>query len=69
MLCAYAEQTLPISPRMIESVTAELNLDEHPFVLAPGPTDKLRAKSMSADISQFMAPLAGSLDESEDTTQ
>jgi type II secretory pathway predicted ATPase ExeA len=70
MICAYAEQTLPISPRMIEAVSAELNLEQLPFVLAPGNTDKLRAGSMNADISQYMAPLAeGSLDESEDSTQ
>jgi hypothetical protein len=69
MICAYAEETLPISPEMIESVSAELNLGDHPFVLEPGHTDKLRAGSVNADISQYMAPLAGSLDESEDTTQ
>ncbi len=69
MLCAYAEETLPITPRMIESVSAELNLGDHPFVLDPGPTDKFRDKGVNAEISQFMAPLAGSLDESEDNAQ
>jgi GTPase SAR1 family protein len=73
MICAYAEQTVPITPRMIESVSAELNLGDHPFVLAPERSDKLRAGSLNEDISQFMAPLAGpideSIDESEDSTQ
>jgi type II secretory pathway predicted ATPase ExeA len=69
MLCAYAEQTLPITPKMIEAVSAELNLDQHPFVLDPAHSDTLRNGSVGTEISQYMAPLAGSLDESEDSTQ
>jgi len=69
MICAYAEQALPISPRVIEAVSAELNLGDTPFVLDPGPADKLRVNSLSNDISQFMAPFRGPLDESEDTAQ
>jgi type II secretory pathway predicted ATPase ExeA len=69
MICAYAEQALPISPRVIEAVSAELNLGDTPYVLDPGTADKLRVNSLSNDISQFMAPFRGPLDESEDTAQ
>ncbi|MGA3131161.1 MAG: AAA family ATPase [Terracidiphilus sp.] len=69
MICAYAEETLPITPRVIETVSAELNLEPHSFVLAPGRTDKLRANSLNKEISQFMAPVVGPLDDSEDSAQ
>jgi type II secretory pathway predicted ATPase ExeA len=69
MICAYAEQTLPITPHTIESVTAQLNLDEHSVVLSPGNADKLQKDDFNNEISHFMAPVAGPRDESEDSAQ
>jgi type II secretory pathway predicted ATPase ExeA len=69
MICAYSEQTQLISPRVIEAVRGELNLEQLPFGLAPGGADKLREASLDKDISQFMAPFRGPLDEPEDTAQ
>jgi len=69
MICAYAGQMLPISPQMVETVSAELNLEQHSSMFASGRTDIIREKSLNNDVSQFMAPLAGPLDESEDTAR
>ncbi len=69
MLCAYAEQSLPISPRVIEQVCAELNFVQQPFTLASGSANKIDETSLNNDISQFMAPFHGPLDESEDSAQ
>jgi general secretion pathway protein A len=68
MLCAYAEQALPISPRIVESVSAELNLVQQP-ALARGHADRLGETSLHNEISQFMAPFHGPLDEPEDNAQ
>ncbi len=69
MICAYAEQALPISPRVIEAVSAELNLGQNSFVLDPGGADKPQVNDLNNDISQFMAPFRGPLDEPEDSAQ
>ncbi|MGH9563113.1 MAG: hypothetical protein ACRD3S_16795, partial [Terracidiphilus sp.] len=69
MLYAYAEQSLPISPRVIEQVCAELNLLQQPVVLASDGTNKIGETDLNNDISQFMAPFRGPLDESEDSAQ
>lgn len=69
MICAYSEQIQLISPRVIEAVRGELNLEQLPIGLAPGGADKLGGASLDKDISQFMAPFRGPLDESEDTAQ
>jgi type II secretory pathway predicted ATPase ExeA len=66
LICAYAEQTLPITPRVIAAVSAELNLDQQSFGPASGQSDKLREKSWKSEISQYMAPIATSLDEPEE---
>lgn len=69
MLCGYAGQTLPITPRVIETVSAELDLEHHPFVLAPEGAGKLRDTGLNKNLSQFAVPFAGPLDESEDSAQ
>lgn len=69
MLCAYAEQTLPISPRVIETVCAELNLAQQHGTLASAGADKPGDTSLHNEISQFMAPFRGPIDESEDSAQ
>jgi type II secretory pathway predicted ATPase ExeA len=69
MICAYSEQTQLISPRVIEAVRGELNLEQLPFGIAPGDADIPRGASLDKDISQFMAPFRGPLDEPEDTAQ
>lgn len=66
LICAYAEQTLPITPRVIAAVSAELNLDQQSFGLAPGQPGKLREKGWNSEISQYMAPIATPLDEPEE---
>ena len=35
MISAYVEQIKPIPPRIVESVSLELDLDEQPFVISP----------------------------------
>lgn len=69
MLCAYAAQSLPISPNIIDQVCAELNLLQQPVVLAAGSVNGIGDNNLNNDISQFMAPFHGPLDESEDSAQ
>lgn len=69
MLCAYAAQTLPISPNIIDQVCAELNLLQQPVVFAAGSANGISDTNLNNDISQFMAPFHGPLDESEDSAQ
>jgi hypothetical protein len=51
---------------VIAAVSAELNLDQQSFGPASGQSDKLREKSWKSEISQYMAPIATSLDEPEE---
>ena len=69
MICAYADQTLPIAPQVIAAVSAQLNLEPHAAVLASGRPARLRESELNDEISQFMAPIATPLDDSEDNAQ
>jgi hypothetical protein len=54
---------------VIDEVSAELNLVQEPIALASGIVNKMGETSLNNDISQFMAPFHGPLDESEDSAQ
>ena len=69
MICAYAEQTLPITPQVIEAVSAELNLESQPLALTPGRAERLRDNGQNHEVSQFMAPFTEPQDEAEDSAQ
>lgn len=69
LLCAYAEQTMPIPPKIIDTVSEALNLDRQSFLLSPGRADRLREDGPEDDISQFLTPFHGPLDEPEDSAR
>ncbi len=69
MLCAYAGESLPISPKIIDTVSEELNLDQQSFVLSTGHAGQRGDHGPDQAISQFMTPFHGPLDEPEDSAR
>jgi type II secretory pathway predicted ATPase ExeA len=62
MISAYVEQIKPIPPRIVESVSLELDLDQQPFVISPMALSGLPEGSMSAAMSNSINPGADPAD-------
>ena len=69
MICAYAEQSTPITPQMVEAVSGELNLDSQSSPLTPRRAGPLRDNEQNHEVSQFMAPFTEPQDEAEDSAR
>lgn len=53
LICAYAQDAKTVSPAVVESVAADLNLEQQPFVLAPESISGLRRNDRLAKGSQL----------------
>jgi len=64
MICAYAEGTVPISPRIVDSVAAELNFQGQPLVLSSAALPDMRRNDRPAQVppSMDMDPDIGPLE-------
>jgi general secretion pathway protein A len=67
MISAYVEQIKPIPARIVESVSAELDLDQQPFVISPMALNGFPESSLSTRISGNINPVADSADSLEDS--
>lgn len=56
MISAYVEQIKPIPPRIVESVSLELDLDQQPFVISPMAMAGMPDSSMLPAMSSSMNP-------------
>jgi type II secretory pathway predicted ATPase ExeA len=62
MISAYVEQIKPIPPRIVESVSRELDLDQQPFVLSPMAMSGFTENPLPTSISSSIDPVADSAD-------
>jgi hypothetical protein len=62
MISAYVEQIKPIPPRIVESVSRELDLDQQPFVLSPMAMSGFTDNPLPTSISSSIDPVADSAD-------
>ena len=67
MISAYVEQIKPIPPRIIESVSLELDLDKQPFVISPLALSGFPEDPMSTAIARTIHPVADSADSLKDS--
>jgi hypothetical protein len=67
MISAYVEQIKPIPPRIIESVSLELDLDKQPFVISPLALSGFPEESMSTGMPPAIPPVADSVDSLKDS--
>ena len=67
MISAYVEQLKPIPPRIVESVSLELDLDQQPFVLSPMALSGFPEDTLSNTVSNSIHPVADSADSSKDS--
>ena len=67
MISAYVEQVKPIPGRIVESVSAELDLDEQPFVISPMALNGFPESSLSPTISGTINPIEDSADSLKDS--
>jgi hypothetical protein len=67
MISAYVEQIKPIPPRIVESVSLELALDEQPFVISPMAMSGFPENSMSPTITNSIHPVSDSADSLKDS--
>ena len=67
MISAYVEQIKPIPARIVESVSAELDLNEQPFVISPMALNGFPENTLSPTISGPIDPAADSADSLKDS--
>jgi general secretion pathway protein A len=67
MISAYVEQLKPIPPRIVESVSLELDLDQQPFVLSPMALSGFPEDTLSNTASNSIHPAADSADSLKDS--
>src|SRR5664279_3195006 len=67
MISAYVEQIKPIPPRIVESVSRELDLDRQPFVISPMALSGFPEDPMSSALSGTIHPVADSADSLKDS--
>jgi type II secretory pathway predicted ATPase ExeA len=58
MISAYVEQVKPIPPRIVESVSMELDLDQQPFVISPIALSELSQTGVPTAFSSKIKPIA-----------
>ena len=66
MISAYVEQIKPIPPRIVESVSLELDLEEQSFVISREAMAGLPEDGLSTAISSSINPIADSSDSLKD---
>lgn len=66
MISAYVEQIKPIPPRIVESVSLELDLDQQPFVISPMAMSGMPENSMLPAMSSSINPGAEAADSFKD---
>lgn len=66
MISAYVEQIKPIPPRIVESVSLELDLDQQPFVISPMAMSGMPDNSMLPAMSNSITPGADTSDSLKD---
>lgn len=66
MISAYVEQIKPIPPRIVESVSLELDLDQQPFVISPMALSGMPGEVMPTALSSTMNPAVNSSDSLKD---
>lgn len=62
LICAYSEQTMSISPEIIESVAIAMNLKQHPPELRGAPLSRGRETNQRTQESVFHDPIQDSLE-------
>jgi type II secretory pathway predicted ATPase ExeA len=67
MISAYVEQIKPIPPRIVQSVSLELDLDQQPFVISPMALNGFSEDSMSTPVSNIIHPVSDSNDSFKDS--
>jgi hypothetical protein len=67
MISAYVEQIKPIPPRIVESVSRELDLDRQPFVISPMALSGFPEDPMSSALSGTIHPVEDSADSLKDS--
>jgi type II secretory pathway predicted ATPase ExeA len=67
MISAYVEQVKPIPPRIVDSVSRELDLDQQPFVISPMALNGFPEDPMSSALSGAIHPVADSADSLKDS--
>ncbi len=67
MISAYVEQIKPIPPRIIDSVSLELDLDKQPFVISPLAMSGFPENSMSDAMPGTIHPVADSAESLKDS--
>ena len=67
MISAYVEQLKPIPPRIVESVSLELDLDQQPFVISPMALSGFPEDTLSTTVSNSIHPVADSADSLKDS--
>ena len=66
MLCAYAHDTAPITPAIVETVAADLSLEQQPFVLTSSSLPNLHAPDRFAQASDWINSSDKPMQEPED---
>jgi general secretion pathway protein A len=66
MISAYVEQIKPIPPRIVESVSQELDLEQQPFVISPMALSGTPEDSLPTAFSSAINPVADSTDSLKD---
>jgi len=67
LISAYVEQVKPVPAHIVESVSAELDLAQQPFVISPADMSGLREDSLSTAISSTINPVTDFTDFLEDS--
>ena len=67
MISAYVEQVKPIPPRIVESVSRELDLEQQPFVISPMALSGFSEDPMVSGFSGNLHPAADSADSLKDS--
>ncbi len=66
MISAYVEQIKPIPPRIVESVSQELDLEQQPFVISPMALSGTPEDSLPTAFSSAINPVTDSTDSLKD---
>lgn len=66
MISAYVEQIKPIPPRIVESVSMELDLEQQSFVISPEAMAGLRESGMATGMASDIGPIGDSIDSIKD---
>jgi hypothetical protein len=67
LISAYVEQVKPVPARIIESVSAELDLAQQPFVISPADLSGLSEGSLPTTVSSTINPVTDFTDFLEDS--